>query len=152
MVKKKDKNKLTRKDFKDAIVTKNKDKALGKVWKKNYHLYSVLGDKNISKKQRKCIIKSMEPQQITGMGKLINDLLYSKRNFTFPPATMLTLKKNLRLIKRLGDKNVDANKKKHIFYKKGGILPFLVPLAMKIAGPLLGAVATGVAGKIFKKK
>ena len=35
--------------------------------------------------------------------------------------------------------------------KYGGIFPFLLPLAMKVAAPLIGAVASTVVGKAFKK-
>ena len=146
--------KLTRKDYKELLTKDNsikkKDK-LKKVWKKNYHLFNVIADKNLSKNQRKCIIKTMEPNQVNGMGKIINDLLYTKRSPTVPEKEIKELKKMINILKQMSAKKLDNKKRKNIMIKYGGIFPFLLPLAMKVAAPLIGAVASTVVGKAFKK-
>ena len=142
--------KLTRNDYKSNLVTDSKNKKLRKIWKDNYHFFNVIGDKNLSNKQRKCIIKTMQPKQVMGMGKIVNDLLYSQRNIKFPTEKLKELKKHIRVVKKLASKKGPVKTRKKYMIQKGGIFPFLIPLAMKLAGPILGAVASSVATKVLK--
>ena len=80
-------------------------------------------------------------------GKLVDFFLNSHTKL--PTKTIKLLSKNQEFVKAITENKVPVSMKKRIFKQKGGILPMLLPFAVKATAPLAGSLLSGIAGKLF---
>ena len=120
------------------------NKAALKALDQQIHLLTMLGSKN--RRQKKAMIDTMDGAQMKGVKKIASHLM----NAHYPVGNNVGKKimKDAKFIKQLIHPNTSLKTSKKILQRKGGFLPFLIPAATALLGPVLGSVAGALASKI----
>ena len=135
--------KWTRSDYEAMIGLKKKRKRKGNLKKLNKsHLQSavlanLMGNNNKNVPQRKAIASTLSKSQMNGMGVIWKKFLTSQ--YPLPNRLIKQLIRDKKLIDSFFNARIPTETRRKILTQKGGILPFLLPLAAKaVVGPLLG--------------
>ena len=139
--------KWTRADYQAMIGLKKKTKRdMNKMRRKlnKSHLQSVmlanlLGKNNKNAQQRRAIASTLSKSQMNGMGIIWKKFLTSQ--YPLPNRQIKQLIRDKKLIDSFFNARIPTETRRKILTQKGGILPFLLPLAAKaVVGPLLGKI------------
>ncbi len=127
-LKTKRRKKRKRKNNRGILVTSNKD------------LFNVLGNKSVPRSTKNLLIDSMNGKQMNAVRKLITKFVSSRYKVSPVDAQKIAKDREfiIKFIQRL-----PLKQQKNILKQKGGVLG-LLPLALKLATPLLGTVLGGI--------
>ena len=130
-------------DYEAMIGLKKKRKRKGNLKKLNKsHLQSavlanLMGNNNKNVPQRRAIASTLSKSQMNGMGVIWKKFLTSQ--YPLPNRQIKQLIRDKKLIDSFFNARIPTETRRKILTQKGGILPFLLPLAAKaVVGPLLG--------------
>ena len=136
--------KWTRSDY-EVMIGLKKKKRKGN-WRRGklnkFHLQSVMlanlvGNNNKNVPQRRAIASTLSKSQMNGMGIIWKKFLTSQ--YPLPNRQIKQLIRDKKLIDSFFNARIPTETRRKILMQKGGILPFLLPLAAKVVvGPLLG--------------
>ena len=127
-----------------AMIGLKKKKSKGNWRRKNLnksHLQSIIlanliGKNNKNIPQRRAIASTLSKGQMNGMGIIWKKILTSQ--YPLPNQQIKQLIRDKKLIDSFFNARIPTETRRKILMQKGGILPFLLPLAAKVVvGPLL---------------
>ena len=134
--------KWTRSDYEVMIGLKKKKRNLKRGKLNKSHLQSailanLMGNNNKNVPQRRAIASTLSKSQMNGMGAIWKKFLTSQ--YPLPNRQIKQLIRDKKLIDSFFNARIPTETRRKILMQKGGILPFLLPLAAKaVVGPLLG--------------
>lgn len=147
-------NKRARKSQRKNTKIKNVRQNVIRIIKHKRYL-EMLGNMENTSKHRKLIIHYGEKRDIDAVLDCIRHVLFQFIGVPFSiKQKMLKYKKPLRLL--ANNRKSSLTQKKKALRQVGGILPFLIPLALKAALPLIikgaaGGAVGAIASKVLKK-
>ena len=134
--------KWTRSDYEAMIGLKKKKRNLKRGKLNKSHLQSailanLMGNNNKNVPQRRAIASTLSKSQMNGMGAIWKKFLTSQ--YPLPNRQIKQLIRDKKLVDSFFNARIPTETRRKILTQKGGILPFLLPLAAKaVVGPLLG--------------
>ena len=135
-------HKWTRSDYEAMIGLKKKKRNLKRGKLNKSHLQSailanLMGNNNKNVPQRRAIASTLSKSQMNGIGAIWKKFLTSQ--YPLPNRQIKQLIRDKKLIDSFFNARIPTETRRKILMQKGGILPFLLPLAAKaVVGPLLG--------------
>ena len=134
-------HKWTRSNYEAMIGLKKKRKGnlkkLNKSHLQSAVLANLMGNNNKNVPQRRAIASTLSKSQMNGMGVIWKKFLTSQ--YPLPNRQIKQLIRDKKLIDSFFNARIPTETRRKILTQKGGILPFLLPLAAKaVVGPLLG--------------
>ena len=137
-------HKWTRSDYEAMIGLKKKKRKgnlkRGKLNKSHLQsaiLANLMGNNNKNVPQRRAIASTLSKSQMNGMGIIWKKFLTLQ--YPLPNRQIKQLIRDKKLIDSFFNARIPTETRRKILTQKGGILPFLLPLAAKaVVGPLLG--------------
>ena len=136
--------KWTRSDY-EAMIGLKKKKRKGNLKREKLnksHLQSailanLMGNNNKNVPQRRAIASTLSKSQMNSMGIIWKKFLTSQ--YPLPNRQIRQLIRDKKLIDSFFNARIPTETRRTVLTQKGGILPFLLPLAAKaVVGPLLG--------------
>lgn len=114
---------------------------LGPILRDGVLLSHLMSSKNKNARQRAAIIDTLSPVQMKSVGRAVGAFLNSE--YKLPKARIKQLIRDKQFVEAIMRGKGPLETRKKILKQKGGILPALLPLAVKTLGPM-------VLGSLFK--
>ena len=135
--------KSTKKKAKPRTTCHSKKKGTSRISRHTAYL-SLLGNTK-QKKRRSLLIDFAGKDDLDAVCQCIFNVLAG--NIKISTSTFNKLKKHKKTLRYLINRRVNNQQRKKVLKQKGGFLPFLLPLAVKLLGGLVPAIAGAVVGR-----